>query len=147
MKNIITLVAVVLVYTGAFSQNTKSILNQYLQVKDALVKSDMELATKHADLLHKSIHATDFFPEKENLLKEVQKMKDANNIGNFRDSFADVSSLMWKEIKDNDAIKDIIYYQYCPMKKMYWISREKAIKNPYYGSKMLSCGNVSEKNK
>jgi hypothetical protein len=28
------------------------------------------------------------------------------------------------------------------MKKASWLSNDKAIKNPYYGSAMLTCGNV-----
>jgi hypothetical protein len=30
------------------------------------------------------------------------------------------------------------------MKKAYWLSPDKAIKNPYYGSAMLTCGKVTE---
>jgi hypothetical protein len=28
---------------------------------------------------------------------------------------------------------------------MYWISVDEPIKNPYYGSKMLTCGSITEK--
>jgi hypothetical protein len=52
---------------------------------------------------------------------------------------------MWKIVKNNSEIRESVYYQYCPMKKMYWLSKEETIKNPYYGSKMLTCGNVSDK--
>ncbi|RYF87461.1 MAG: DUF3347 domain-containing protein, partial [Chitinophagaceae bacterium] len=37
-----------------------------------------------------------------------------------------------------------IYLQYCPMKKASWLSSEKQIRNPYYGSSMLTCGEVTE---
>ena len=30
------------------------------------------------------------------------------------------------------------------MKKAAWLSSEKQIKNPYYGSSMLTCGEVTE---
>ena len=143
MKLIVTAIAIFFMHAIALTQNTDFILNHYLKVKDALVKSDLKSAAEHADSLHQSINTSDSFPGKEHLLKEVQKMNDSKNIDTFRESFADVSAVLWKEIKNDPAIKDIIYYQYCPMKKMYWISREKAIKNPYYGSKMLTCGNVS----
>lgn len=36
------------------------------------------------------------------------------------------------------------YYQYCPMQDAYWLSKENAVKNPYYGSMMLSCGKTVE---
>jgi hypothetical protein len=29
------------------------------------------------------------------------------------------------------------------MKKAYWLSGDAAIKNPYFGSSMLTCGKVS----
>jgi len=37
-----------------------------------------------------------------------------------------------------------LYEDYCPMKKMSWLSESKEIKNPFYGSKMLSCGKVQK---
>ncbi|RYF85874.1 MAG: DUF3347 domain-containing protein, partial [Chitinophagaceae bacterium] len=37
-----------------------------------------------------------------------------------------------------------VYVQYCPMKKATWLSSEKQIRNPYYGSSMLTCGEVTE---
>jgi hypothetical protein len=39
---------------------------------------------------------------------------------------------------------DPIYEAYCPMKKASWLSSEKVIKNPYYGSAMLTCGSVRD---
>ena len=41
-----------------------------------------------------------------------------------------------------------IYHQYCPMafndKGAYWLSEESEIKNPYFGKKMLECGEVTD---
>jgi hypothetical protein len=39
-----------------------------------------------------------------------------------------------------------VYYDHCPMYKggADWLSQEKPIKNPFYGSMMLSCGSVQE---
>ena len=50
-------------------------------------------------------------------------------------------ALVAKAVKLTDAP---VYKAYCPMKKAYWLSAEKEIKNPYYGSAMLSCGSVME---
>jgi hypothetical protein len=40
------------------------------------------------------------------------------------------------------------YYQFCPMandgKGANWLSKENAVKNPYYGNQMLTCGKVVE---
>jgi hypothetical protein len=41
-----------------------------------------------------------------------------------------------------------VYYQHCPMynggKGANWLSKENVIKNPFYGSQMLSCGSTVE---
>ena len=37
-----------------------------------------------------------------------------------------------------------LYKDYCPMVKAIWLSETKPIKNPYYGSGMLTCGKVQE---
>ena len=41
-----------------------------------------------------------------------------------------------------------VYQDFCPMyndgKGAVWISEAKTIKNPYYGSKMLTCGSVKK---
>ena len=41
-----------------------------------------------------------------------------------------------------------LYQQYCPMynknKGGYWLSDSQEIKNPLFGSKMLTCGSVKE---
>jgi hypothetical protein len=41
-----------------------------------------------------------------------------------------------------------IYYQNCPMynngKGANWLSKDISIKNPYYGSQMLTCGKTVE---
>jgi len=41
-----------------------------------------------------------------------------------------------------------VYYQHCPManggKGANWLSKENAVKNPYYGSQMLTCGKTVE---
>ncbi len=145
MKTILIIIATALLSVPAFSQNTEIIFNQYLAVKDALIKSDPEAANKCAVLLQKAIESTASFNSKKDLLKAVQKMGKTKVIEKQRIAFAEVSLIMWKVVKSSSDIKQDVYYQYCPMKKMYWLSTEAAIKNPYYGSKMLTCGNVADK--
>jgi hypothetical protein len=46
------------------------------------------------------------------------------------------------------AAGERIYANYCPMynddKGAIWLSETEEIKNPYYGSVMLTCGKVTE---
>ena len=41
-----------------------------------------------------------------------------------------------------------VYYQFCPMafdsKGAYWLSESNSIQNPYFGKKMIDCGETKE---
>jgi hypothetical protein len=71
-------------------------------------------------------------------------MAKTTDLEKQRVAFADVSTTIWAAAKSQKWNNPELFYQYCPMKKAYWLSTESAIKNPYYGSKMLACGSVKE---
>lgn len=144
MKMLLTIMAVLFLSIGASAQHTEAILNAYLNVKNSLVKSDNKQAIVDITSLQKAIEKSDDFKEKDALLKSVQKMSKATDLEKQRTAFADVSILLWAFVKKADNLNQSIYYQYCPMKKTYWLSNESTVKNPYYGSKMLTCGKVVE---
>lgn len=138
---------ILLVGNTVFSQNTTKLLNNYINVKNALVSADEKGAAKAISTLYESIKAENNFTEKDALLKATEKMSKAKGIEKQRAVFNDVSTTIWKVVKKADKVEQPVYYQYCPMKKAYWLSKEKEIKNPYYGSSMLTCGNVAETKK
>jgi phosphorylcholine metabolism protein LicD len=146
MKTIIALMAVALSFTSSYAQaDMTALLNTYMKVKDALVRSDSKLAATSSAELLKGIESANAFKQKDALLKSVQKLAKTTDLEQQREAFADVSIVMWEAVKSDGHLHQDIYYQYCPMKKAYWLSEEAAIKNPYYGSKMLTCGNVADK--
>ncbi len=142
-KNTLVLAILLLGYT-AFAQNTNTLLNNYLSVKNALVGGDEKAATQAISTLYQSIKDESSFAQKEALLTATEKLVKASSIEKQRAVFNDVSTTMWTLVKSTTKVSQPVYYQYCPMKKAYWLSNEAAIKNPYYGSSMLTCGKVSE---
>ena len=147
MKQSMLIMVILLMGNNVFSQNTTTLLNNYMNVKNALVSADEKGVSKAISILYESIKDESNFAEKEVLLKATEKMSKANGIEKQRAVFNDVSTTIWKVVKKADKVEQPVYYQYCPMKKAYWLSKEKEIKNPYYGSSMLTCGNVSETKK
>ena len=154
MKNFILIIVLTFGYTGAFSQ--ADVLNNYLSLKDALVASKQDEAAKASQSLTKSIQSADvnslslelkklFSDKKINLLKLSESISSAKDLEKQREKFAELSVLLWPIVKNSSP--ETLFYDYCPMKKTYWISADEGIKNPYYGSKMLTCGSVSEKSK
>ena len=128
----------------AYAQNTSPILANYLKLKDALVASDVTKSTQAVAELSKSIDASPEFAQKNDLKKQVAAMAKTTDLEKQRATFADVSTTIWEAAKTQKWNNQELFYQYCPMKKTYWLSTESAIKNPYYGSKMLACGSVKE---
>lgn len=132
---------------SAFAQNSNRLLGGYLQVKNALVAGDTKAADEAITVLQQVIGSEPDFKQKDALAKATEKMAKAGNLEKQRASFADVSTIAWSIVKASDSLKQEVYYQYCPMKKAYWLSTEAAIRNPYYGASMLTCGKVAETRK
>jgi hypothetical protein len=162
MKNIFTLsIVVAVMFTKpftAFSQDKSSTstewLDEYYNIKDALVNSNPTTAASAAKKLSTLVQTS---PAKKpagnqaNNSKSLQQkiQDDANAIAASKDlakqriAFQALSESIISLIKTEKQLKPA-YIMYCPMKKAYWISSVEQIKNPYYGSSMLTCGNVSE---
>ncbi|MBO0340095.1 DUF3347 domain-containing protein [Flagellimonas profundi] len=145
MKNLIVVMTVMLFGVSAYAQNTGNLLKNYISVKNALVSSDSKAASTAITALNEAVKSEGNFAQKAELQKATDKLSKAgNNLEKQRAAFNDVSTVLWKLVKGSDKVTQPVYHQYCPMKKAYWLSKEKEIKNPYYGSSMLTCGKVAE---
>ncbi len=93
----------------------------------------------------KSIDNKDFSAEtRDALVKDAEAISVTKDIKSQREYFAGFSTNMAALAKAVKLSEDPIYEAYCPMKKSYWLSSDKAIKNPYFGNAMLTCGKVTE---
>ncbi|SEM84749.1 Protein of unknown function [bacterium A37T11] len=151
MKKIFLMLSIV---TAAFAQsvfaqkNTSPILVKYYALKDALVAGDVKIASQSSGELVKALDGADtkLVPSanKKTLVLEAKKIASGTDIEKQRQDFATLSTDVIALLKKSKLTDQPVYTQYCPMKKSSWVSSEKAIKNPYYGSMMLSCGKVTE---
>jgi len=147
MKKIVLALAISLWGYAASAQDTDRILDRYITVKDALTDGDSKAAAGAAAALRETIQAGPAFDGKEGLLSAVGKVAGTGDIEQQRLAFAAISAPLWKLVRQGSNPGREVYYQYCPMKKAYWLSYEKAIRNPYYGASMLTCGKVAETGK
>lgn len=136
----------------------QKVSDAYFSLKDALVASDAAKAASAATRLSEALNNVkmeELQPQEHSAWMPVEKQlkTDAGNIAATSDisrqraSFASLSQNMYPLLKATDKAEPV-YYQYCPMynegKGAVWLSREQTIKNPYYGSSMLSCGKTTE---
>jgi len=157
MKKIILAAAAVLI-TASFEESSaqdsiqqyqlSQLLVQYYNIKDALVAGNGKLASTKAEDFIKVANTIDYKVISEGntnaLLKDATSISEAKDIKVQREHFANFSNNMAIIAKAMKLTSQPIYQAYCPMKKANWLSNEKEIKNPYYGSAMLTCGKVVE---
>lgn len=130
------------------STTPNQLLKSYYEVKNALVTGNSENAAANAEAFVKTANTVDYKLISEGsvniLLKDAGAISSTKDIKKQREAFVNLSKNMAEIAKVTKLSDEPIYKQYCPMKNAYWLSNEKTIKNPYYGSSMLSCGNVEE---
>ncbi|KYP13740.1 MAG: hypothetical protein A1D16_04525 [Flavihumibacter sp. CACIAM 22H1] len=128
-------------------ENRNQVLSAYYQLKDALVQGDVKKVAAQAAGFIKEVKQSDLKeinPFKDALLKNAAGMEAGADINGQRKEFAVLSTTMLAFARAAKLDQQAIYVDYCPMKKTYWLSAEKAIKNPYYGATMLSCGSITD---
>jgi len=134
------------------------VYDSYFAVKDALVRTDgasastssktlfTEINNIKMDNLSMDVHIA-WMKVFENLKEDAEHIADIKDIGRQRDHFISLSKNIYEVMKISKQ-ETPTYYQFCPMandgKGANWLSKENAIKNPYYGSQMLNCGNTVE---
>ena len=134
------------------------VFDTYFAVKDALVQTDATTTSAKAQNLLNAVNDVKMEALKMDVhmtwMKVLEHLKtDATSISASKDtksqraSFVSLSETMYQLIKISKQ-ETPIYYQHCPMandgKGANWLSKEETIKNPYYGSQMLSCGKTVE---
>jgi hypothetical protein len=141
------------------ASSVKSMVEAYLQVKNALVADNAAEAAKAAAGITASLKGLD-----KSLLTADQKMvfdaaeaglksgaegleKQTTDIAGQRTHFYTLSQSIYELVKAFGAGMPL-YHDHCPMARdnqgALWISELKDVKNPYFGADMLTCGTVEE---
>ncbi len=136
----------------------KTVFHDYFALKDALVASDGVLASSKAKDLQQAINSVEmaklssaehasWMKVMKNLAIDTKHIEETKDINMQRNYFMSLSENIYIILKASKP-ETPMYYQHCPMankgKGANWLSEEDEIKNPYYGSQMLSCGKTIE---
>lgn len=132
------------------------IYGNYFKLKNALTEDDLTTANQAIINLKKSLKMVDmklFKGEAHQVWMDFNQelkseLNEAKDIEQIRNSFIYVSQTMIGMNGTFQPMNYPIYIQHCPMannnKGADWLSKEKEVKNPYFGSSMLSCGEVKQ---
>lgn len=136
----------------------QTIYDVYFPLKDAMVNEDAKDASAKATYMlsqfekvnmknMESLQYDIYMDLSGKIKKDLVTIGETKNIDKQRKYFASLSENMFLLMKTFKPSYPV-YFENCPMyndgKGANWISKESQIRNPYYGSKMLSCGKVTE---
>lgn len=136
----------------------KVVFDTYFLLKDALVKTDGKAAATVAKDLLTALNAVKmeelamdvhmiWMKEMKGLMAGSKSISETQDIKRQREFFIPFSKSIYELIKVA-KYETPVYLQFCPMandgKGANWLSKENAVKNPYYGSQMMTCGKTVE---
>lgn len=132
------------------------VFEAYFQLKDALVASDAAKAKAAAQQLDAAVRAVDmgslaadvhtvWMEVMEPLANTATAISTAKDVEAQRKAFAELTEPMLALVRTRSGPTPI-YLDHCPMYEggSDWLSRNKAIRNPFYGAQMMTCGSVKE---
>ncbi|MDT0646465.1 DUF3347 domain-containing protein [Zunongwangia sp. F260] len=145
--------------SGGENQDSQTgiIVNDYLELKDALVADNSEGAAKAGESL---VTAFENFDRSGYEAGEQQEMTEiiedarehaehiaVSDMAHQREHF-DILSIDLVDMLAITGSPETLYQQFCPMynnnKGAIWLSTSEEIRNPYFGQNMLSCGEVQK---
>ncbi len=133
---------------SATTSQAPQILSLYYNIKNALVAGNANTAASNAEAFVKAFNGIDYKLISQGninmLVKDGTAISQTKDLKEQRMHFADLSTNMLAVAKAVKLTDQPVYEAFCPMKKAYWLSSDKTIKNPYFGSAMLTCGKVVE---
>tara|TARA_B110000902_G_scaffold188594_1_gene213480 strand:- start:9556 stop:10119 length:564 start_codon:yes stop_codon:yes gene_type:complete len=142
-----------------FQNQLKAVFNDYIKLKDALVKDDSNNLVGQSKKLLDNLSKVDMKLLSDtkahnhwmSLEKEIKasafSISKTSNIKGQRNHFKPLSSSIANAL-EVFGINEKVYHQFCPMADnnngAYWLSREEKVMNPYFGAAMLTCGEVKQ---
>lgn len=142
-----------------------TVLLHYLELKDALVASDSGKSNRSAAAMRSSlvsfVQDSTFVTvddtlssavrsDADTMLVQLEGLLSANDASCERQRlfFKPLSAAMYHLLQEIDMRRIMVYKQLCPMafneQGAYWLSLSPAIENPYFGAKMLTCGELTD---
>lgn len=156
-KSMITLITAMMILSlslfadNSFNDTMNKISVEYIKIKDTLVNDKTEEINENAKVilaLSKQIDVSMLAGEHKEHFKDIsakisnsaENLSEAKDIKAMRKAFNDLSKpmAMWATM-----VKPIgINVAYCSMSPGSWLQTGDEIRNPYYGARMIKCGEI-----
>ncbi|WP_458627108.1 efflux RND transporter periplasmic adaptor subunit [Winogradskyella sp. PC D3.3] len=142
-----------------FQEQLQVVFNDYINLKDALVKEDSKSTSVNATSLLNNLSKVDMKLLSDNnahthwmslvgdIKSSTTSISKTSDIKGQRDHFKHLSSHLINAVQ-LFGVNEKVYVEFCPMADnnngAYWLSKEEKVINPYFGEAMLTCGEVKQ---
>ncbi len=122
-----------------------AVYQHYVHLTTALTNGDMAEAKVASNAIEAGAKEV---AGAETVVTNAVKITGASDIETQRTAYSSLSNEFISLVKKSGLNSGELYVDFCPMalndKGASWISPNKEIKNPYFGEKMMTCGEVKE---
>lgn len=133
------------------------VFENYFNLKNALTQDNFTLAQKESEAMTSSLNSvkmslfngeghTIWMKMQDDLKFNLKRTNGSKDIEQIRESFIQLSNTIIQLHETFEPLEFPVYVQHCPMANNNngadWLSKEKEIINPYFGSMMLNCGEL-----
>ncbi|TVZ59931.1 Cu(I)/Ag(I) efflux system membrane fusion protein [Flavobacteriaceae bacterium MAR_2010_105] len=145
--------------SAQFQEQLKVVVNDYINLKNALVKEDSKTSSQSASSLLNNLSKVNMKLLSDNnahsswmslegdIKSSTTSISKSSSIVSQRDHFKHLSSHLIHAVQ-LFGVNEKVYVEFCPMadnnKGAYWLSKENKVINPYFGDAMLTCGEVKQ---
>jgi hypothetical protein len=120
-----------------------ALIDPYLQVQVALAADQFTGIAAHAQSM--ATAAAALGKDAEPIAVSAKKLGASKDIAAARTAFGEVSdSIEAYAARTKSTYPAGVRAAYCPMADKPWLTRDKEIRNPYYGASMLTCGSFKK---
>lgn len=138
-----------------FTMQLTKVYDKYIDLKNAFVESDEKKVKISSHEVQQALSKVDmnvltgenmnqWMDISANLNDQIKEIEFSVILAEQRKEFSVFNESFYKAVKTFGLIGRTVYYQFCPMfnnsEGAYWLSETTEIRNPYYGNKMLNCG-------
>ncbi len=143
-----------------FHRQLDAVVSEYMKLQKALSQDQLAEANQVGDLLNKAIQnvgmgalGTDahevWMRAHSEIQRATERLGTSQSLKTARTEFEIISNSLIGVLQQfgSSSEKPLLIY-HCPMafqgKGADWIQENKGVENPYYGSRMFTCGNLKE---
>jgi Protein of unknown function (DUF3347) len=144
---VLSAAAICVIVTAAASafqsaESVKAIVGSYLEIQTQLAADKTDGVKAAAATI--AAKAGEMGESGAPMVKAAKAVSEATDLKSAREAFGPLSDAVIAAAQAQGSDVTGVKLGFCPMVKRSWLQKDAKVRNPYYGSGMLECGELKE---